>query len=61
METWDELDNKDNLDKDKGAANMALVALTSSNTKSESTSDPKSEEEDEVIFNLSCSNMISFI
>lgn len=39
MATWDELDNEDNLDKDEGEANLALMALISSEIEHESTFD----------------------
>lgn len=39
MATWDELDIEDSSDKDEGEANLALMALLSSNTEHESTSD----------------------
>lgn len=61
MATWDELDNKDNSDKDKGETNMALIALTSSDTGSESGSGSEYEEEDEVFFILTRSHLISCI
>lgn len=43
METWDELDNEDNSDKDEEEANLALMALTSSDMEFESTSYLESE------------------
>ncbi|KAI5447676.1 hypothetical protein KIW84_015218 [Lathyrus oleraceus] len=48
MATWDELDNKDGSDKDEGEANLALMAITPSKTKYESTFDSNSDGEDEV-------------
>lgn len=47
--------------KDEGEANLALMALTSSGTKYESTSDLEFEEKDGVFSNLSRSDLISFI
>lgn len=38
MATWDELDNEENSDKDEEQVNLALMALTSLNTKSYSNS-----------------------
>lgn len=38
METWDELDNEDNSDKDEGEENLAVMAFISSNIEYESTS-----------------------
>lgn len=61
MVTWDELDNKDETDKDEGEANLALMATTPSNTKYESTSGSYSDGEDEVFSSLSRFDLISFI
>lgn len=61
MEPWDELDNEDGSDKDEGEANLALMAITPSEKKYESTFDSNSDGEDEVFSNLSHSNFISFI
>ncbi|XP_050888860.1 uncharacterized protein LOC127094028 [Lathyrus oleraceus] len=61
MATWNELDNKDEFDKDEGEANLALMDMEPSNTEYESTLDSYLDEEDEVFSNLSRSNLISFI
>ncbi|KAI5394891.1 hypothetical protein KIW84_061497 [Lathyrus oleraceus] len=61
MAIWDELDNEESSDKNEGEENLTLMALISSDTKYESTSDLESNEEDKVFSNLSRSNLISFI
>lgn len=55
MATWDELETEEEFDKDEEKANLALMALTSSNTKSYSNSGSDYEEKYEVFSKLSCS------
>ena len=58
MATWDKLDKEEESDEEE--ANLAMMALTSSDTKS--NSDPDSDcEEDEVFSKLSHSNLITLI
>lgn len=61
METWDELDNEENSDKDEEQTNIALMDLTSLETKSNSDSGSEFEEDDEVFSKLSRSYLITFI
>lgn len=44
MEIWDELDNEEEVDENKEEANLALVALTFSDSESKVDSDLDSED-----------------
>lgn len=44
METWDELDDEEDSDREAEEANLTLIALTLSDTKYESGSGSKSDE-----------------
>ncbi|KAI5412653.1 hypothetical protein KIW84_057339 [Lathyrus oleraceus] len=48
METGDELDNEDNSEKQDGEANLAMMALISSDIEYELNFDSESNEEDEI-------------
>lgn len=61
MATWDALDNEYTTDIDKGEEILALMTLTSSDTKSECDSGLESEDEDELFSNLSHSDHITVI
>lgn len=58
MATWDELDGEDYADKDIGESNLALMALTSSETNSKSCCSAESKNLDEVLSNSCHSNFL---
>lgn len=61
MATWDELDNKEDYEKDEEQANLAFMAITSTKVESDSDSSSEFEDEDEVFSKLSCSYLITFV
>ena len=58
METWDELHDEEDSDREAEEAGLALMDLTLSNLESESGSRSESDEKDRVYCNLYCSNLI---
>lgn len=61
MATWDEFDKEVESGKDEEKANLALMTITSLDTKSDSDSSSDSKEEDEVFSKLTHSNLITLI
>lgn len=61
MATWDEFDKEEESDKDDEESNLALMDLTSLDTKYESYSGSYSEEEDMVFSKLYRSNLINLV
>ena len=58
MVTWNELDDEEDSDREVEEVNLALMALTLSNSEFGSGSVSELYKEDEVYSNLSCSNLI---
>lgn len=58
METWDELNDREDSDREAEEANLAMMALTLSDLEFESGSGSESDENDQVYSNLSWSNLI---
>ena len=56
METWDELDNEEDSEKDEERANLALMDSTFSDSESGDGSDSESKDTEHVIYKLSKSN-----
>ena len=61
MVAWDEFDKEEESYKDDEEANLTLMDLTSSDTKSESYSGSDSEEEDVTFPKLYHSNLINLV
>lgn len=58
METWDELGDEEDSDREAEEANLVLIALTLSDSESRPGSGFESDEEYEVYSNLYCSDII---